>query len=71
MQLRSSALRGNGLFSTHAVEKDDVLLRVPLNACLVFQRHPEQVGFSAGLATSWRVSEVEVDPRGLRGRERK
>jgi hypothetical protein len=42
VQLRSSGLRGNGLFCTHAVDEGAVVLRIPLDACLVFQRDPEQ-----------------------------
>ena len=42
VQLRSSALRGNGLFCTNAVDEGAVVLRIPLDACLVFQRDPEQ-----------------------------
>ena len=52
VELRPSDVHGNGLFARRDFERGDVIMSIPLDACLVMRRHPEEL-----YTNSWRAPE--------------
>jgi len=52
IELRPSAVHGKGLFARQDFKKGDVIMSIPIEACLVMRRHPVEL-----FTNSWRAPE--------------